>query len=176
MLHQISWQTYALSMMLLLLLYYLYIGVFFYRTEIRAFYFRMSGSQPAPGIHDNHLIPVPEYEIMGAAQPDDTRSIPEEIIEFGPTDNADALTTDDRQISLFSDMIAEVKTLIRVIHESAETRENFDMLFKLVVQKYPELAGTPFQHQITEFLLEESEGQFPFELTYAELGAYWNNH
>ncbi|MDN5286544.1 MAG: hypothetical protein JWR38_2818 [Mucilaginibacter sp.] len=188
MLHQISWQAYVLSIILLLILYYGYVGVVFYRTEILAFYFRISGRQATLEVNDDRLIPVPEYEIMGAAKPDDTRSIREENIEFGPTDNPDDLTTeeqeaiviptgtDSRQISQFSEMIAEVKTLIRVINESAETRENFEMLFKLIVQKYHELGGTPYQHQINEFLLEESEGQFPFEITSAELEAYWNNH
>ncbi len=188
MLHQISWQTYALSVIVLLILYYLYIGILFYKTEICGFYYRISGRQPVRDINNNHFIPAPEYQIMGMAKPDDARSIPDEFIKFGPTDNPDELNadeqkeaiiptaTDSRQISQFSEMIAEVKMLIRVINESAETRENFEMLFKLIVQKYPDLVGTPFQHQIIEFLLEESEGQFPFDMTYAELEAYWHNH
>jgi hypothetical protein len=184
MLHQISWQTYVLSIILLLVLYYGYIGIFFYWTEIRAFCFRFSGTQPPLEVNGNSLIPVPEYEIMGQAKPDESPSGNENDLEFGPSDPDEPLAdepqqtanlpgTDSRLISQFSEMISEVKTLIRVINESGETRENFEMLFKLIVQKYTELKGTPYQQQVTEFLMEESEGQFPFEITSAELQAYW---
>jgi len=45
------------------------------------------------------------------------------------------------------------------------------MLFRLVVQKYPELSGTIFQDQVNDFLLSEGAPQFPFDLSLAEIKA-----
>jgi hypothetical protein len=185
MFHQIPWQTYAISIVTLLILYYGYVAVFFFRTELSSFYLRLTGKQPAAEF--NTLIPAPEYDIMGAAKPDSFPDAKEAVLEFGPSDNPDELPeeepaaalvsafSDSRLIGPFSEMISEVKTLIRVINESVETRENFEMLFKLIVQKYPELKGTAHQHQVTEFLIEEGAGQFPFDITPEELEDYWKS-
>ena len=187
MLHQISWQAYVAGIIILLILYYLYVLIVFFRAEIQAFYFRLTRKQPMLEYGGNGLIPIPTYAILGAAQPDDIGSKTEETIEFGPSENPDEVIageqeynalisgTDSRLIGQFSEMISEVKTLIRVINESAESRENFEMLFRLIVQKYPELEGTSYQQQVTEFLMEEGTGLFPFDITYDELETYWKN-
>jgi hypothetical protein len=52
-------------------------------------------------------------------------------------------TTDTRLIGEFSEMVSEVKTLIRVINESSESKENFEMLFRLIIQKYTRPWLTP---------------------------------
>lgn len=185
MLNHISWQTYSVSIVTLLVLYYLYVGFTFYRAELRSFYYRHSGNLPAQA-SEYSLIPVPAYEIMGAAKPDTDWNPSDEALEFGPADPDELMTdhtgsettmpaTDSRLIGQFSEMISEVRTLIRVINESAESRENFDMLFKLIIQKYTDLVGTPYQGQVTEYLAEEGASQFPFDISTEELDNYWKN-
>jgi hypothetical protein len=70
-------------------------------------------------------------------------------------------------------MVSEVKTLIRVINESSETKENFEMLFRLIIEKYPAICGTPYQQQINDFLMEEGAPEFPFSLNETDLVNYW---
>lgn len=72
-------------------------------------------------------------------------------------------------------MVSEAKTLIRVINESSESKENFEMLFRLIVQKYAVLRGTPFQQQINDFLMAEGAPKFPFSLSEADLDSYWTD-
>jgi len=72
-------------------------------------------------------------------------------------------------------MVSEVKTLNRVINESSESKENFEMLFRLIVQKYPALRGTPYQQQINNFLMAEGAPEFPFSLSETDLENYWMN-
>ena len=187
MLHQISWQAYGAALVVLLAIYYLYVLLAFYRAEIRTFYSRISGKQSPLAFQDSGFIPIPDYEIVGAAQPDEIYAGTEETLLFGPSDNRDednlgrqdqdnsSTVKDSRLIGQFSEMVAELKTLIRVISESEESRENFDMLFKIIVQKYPDLGGTPYQRQVTEFLIEEGSDQFPFHINAEDLEAYWEN-
>jgi hypothetical protein len=187
MLHQISWFTYAVSILLLITFYYLYVGLTFYRTEIEVVFFKLTGKQPALKATGTSDLQIPDYNIMGKARPDDVEFVAQEELSFGPTDIPDEqqmeppassalpAETDSRLIGDFSEMVSEVKTLIRVINESGESKENFEMLFRLIIQKYPSLAGTAYRQQINDFLIAEGFPQFPFSLSKADLEHYWMN-
>ncbi|MDB5122368.1 MAG: hypothetical protein JWP94_497 [Mucilaginibacter sp.] len=183
MLHQISWLTYSVSIILLVAFYYLYAGLTFYRFEIQAVIYKLAGKQPATWASGQNDLQFPDHAIMGKAQPDDVEFVSQEELSFGPADHAEGALnesptipgTDSRLASDFSDMSSEVKTLIRVINESGESKENFDMLFRLIVQKYAELAGTAYEQQINDFLIAEGSPQFPFTLTIDDLQNYWLN-
>lgn len=187
MLHQISWFTYAVSILSLVIIYYAYVGLTFYRAEIQATFYRLTGRQPALETSGKGDLQIPDYDIMGKAQPEDVDFVNAEELSFGPADIPDDQSpdqttkviipagTDSRLIGDFSEMVSEAKTLIRVINESSESKENFEMLFRLIIEKYPALAGTAHQHQINDFLLLEGAPQFPFSLTAADLENYWTN-
>lgn len=187
MLHQISWFTYAVSILSLVIIYYAYVGLTFYRAEIQAIFYRLTGRQPALETSGKGDLQIPDYDIMGKAQPDDVDFVRADELSFGPADLTDeqesdqttkaiiSAGTDSRLIGDFSEMVSEAKTLIRVINESSESKENFEMLFRLIIQKYPALAGTTYQQQINDFLLSEGAPQFPFSLTATDLENYWTN-
>jgi len=181
MLHQISWFTYAVSIISLVVIYYLYVGLTYYRTEFQSFIFRLTGKQPALQTAVTSDLQIPDYEITGKVQPEEIDFVPQEELSFAPADEREELApadqvlsgTDSRLIGTFSEMVFEVKTLIRVINESSESKENFEMLFRLIVQKYPQLSGTPYQQQINAFLLSEGAPEFPFPLNENDLINYW---
>ncbi|WP_374950079.1 hypothetical protein [Mucilaginibacter sp.] len=181
MLHQISWITYSVSIMLLAVMYYLYVGVTFYRHEIRTVFQKFTGRQPALKTAITGDLQIPDYDIMGKAQAEDVDFVSQEELSFAPADYPDDAIPNEtspmentgKLIGYFSEMISEVKTLIRVINESSESKENFEMLFQLIIQKYPELAGTPYQKQINDYLLSEGAPEFPFSLNETDLINYW---
>lgn len=186
MLHQISWHAYIISTVLFLAVYYSFVVLAYYRADLHFFFLRLTGKQPALKAGSEGLIPAPEYDIMGAARPDSGTYAGENELEFAPAeipdDESDPLTATEllppagsKPALEFSDMAGEIKTLIRVINESGESQENFGMLFKLIIQKYPDLAGTDYRARINEYVLTESEGQFPFSLSLPELESYWSN-
>ena len=187
MLHQISWFTYSVSILSAVALYYLYVGLTFYRIEFQSAIYKLTGKQTDVKTSGNGDLQLPDYAIMGKAQPDDVEFVTQDELSFGPTDIPDELhtqltskpanqeKTDSRLIGDFSEMVSEVKTLIRVINESSETRETFEMLFRLIVQKYYPLAGTAYQQQVNDLLLTDGAPQFPFSLTPADLENYWTN-
>jgi len=187
MLHQISWFTYAVSILSLVTLYYLYVGLAFYRIELQSVIYKLMGKQPAVKASGQGDLQLPDYAIMGKAQPEDVEFLNQEELSFGPTDNPDEISVQEPAkfqapagsgsglIVDFSEMLSEVKTLVRVINESSESKENFEMLFRLVVQKYPSLNGTAYEQQINDFLIAESASQFPFPLSAEDLKNYWLN-
>jgi hypothetical protein len=187
MLHQISWFTYAVSILSLVTIYYLYVGLTFYRIELQSVIYKLMGKQPAVKASGQGDLQLPDYAIMGKAQPEDVEFLNQEELFFGPADNPDEVSVqepaksqalagaDSRLTGDFSEMVSEVKTLVRVINESGERKENFEMLFRLIVQKYPSLAGTAYETQINDFLIAEGGTQFPFPLTAEDLKNYWLN-
>jgi hypothetical protein len=187
MLHQISWFTYSVSILSVIAVYYLYIGLTFYKIEIQSSIYKLTGKQPAVRTAGNGDLQLPDYGIMGKAQPDHVEFVNQEELTFGPADYPDEVTsqlsekaqgvpgTESQLIGDFSEMVSEVKTLIRVINESSESKENFEMLFRLIVQKHSALAGTAYQEQVNDFLIEKGGPEFPFSLSIADLNNYWTN-
>ena len=168
-------------------MYYSYVGLSFYRLEIQSAIYKLTGRQPVVKAAGNGDFLLPDYAIMGKAQPENVEFVSHEELTFAPADNPDeALTqhsskkqlvpdTDARLIGDFSEMASEVKTLIRVVNESSESKETFEMLFRLIVQKYPALAGTSYQQQVNDFLIEKGTSEFPFSLSITDLNNYWTN-
>ena len=183
MLHQISWFTYGVSIISLIIIYYLYVGLAFYRVEFQSLIYKLTGRQPALKVARNGDLQILDYEIMGKAQQDNVEFVAPEELSFGPPEDPDDLVAEkiapmeisSNLIGEFSEMVSETKTLIRVINESSESKENFEMLFRLIVQKYPALRGTSYQQQINDFLLAEGAPEFPFSLSESDLSNYWND-
>jgi hypothetical protein len=184
MLHQISWFTYTVSTLMLCSMYYVYVGITFYRSELQSFINRISGRQPVIKIAGKGDFEIPDYSVTGIAQPSEISFIAQDELSFGPPESTDDLAqlqsptppgSDSRLISDFSEMVSEVKTLIRVINEYSESKENFEMLFRLIIQKYHSLSGTAYQKQINELMLNEGAPEFHFSLTETDLNEYWNN-
>jgi len=186
MLHQISWFTYGVSIISSVIIYYLYVALTYYRTEFKMTLYKLTGKQPVVKASGSGDFQLPDYEIMGKAQTDDVEFINQTELFFAPANIPDEESQDElHQITVpekdskligdFSEMVSEVKTLIRVINESSESKENFEMLLRLILQKYPALKGTIYQDQIIEFLIAEGIPQFPFSLSEDELNNYWLN-
>lgn len=184
MLQHLSWSAYATAIAVLATLYYGFIGLAYYRHEISGVIRRVTG-KPAQ-FHHNSDLWLPAPEIVGGTRTDGMDVVAQDELVFAAPDEPEERTTgvvqaisptptDFHLLGELSEMVSETKTLIRVINESSETKENFEMLFRLVVQKYPDLAGTPYEEQVNAYLMNESADLFPFPLTISELKSYWLN-
>ncbi|WP_147322084.1 hypothetical protein [Mucilaginibacter conchicola] len=177
MLQQFTWQNYITLIALLLIVYYGYILLRWYRTEIRA---TIKSNKSQSPLFPSSFNSPEQPDVIGIAKPVQGAAIHGEELLFAPSEEAEnyganpiPVKEDNELVSAFSDMVAEIKTLIRVIADSNDSRENFEMLFQLEVQKFGLLAGTPYQEKVNHFLIKESAGKFPFGLHISELDNYW---
>ncbi|MCR8557282.1 hypothetical protein KXD93_06500 [Mucilaginibacter sp. BJC16-A38] len=187
MLHSISWFTYGSAVIFIAIAYYGYVGLTFYRSELQAAIYRLTGKKPAVRQFAGGDFQLTDYPVTGTIKPEGIDFVAQEELSFGPADENESsviphpsatigsISTDTHLLGDFSEMISEVKTLIRVINESSESKENFEMLFRLIVQKYTSLTGSVYENQINEYLINEGAAEFPFPLTLTELQSYWNN-
>ncbi len=174
MLEKISWLTYLVSIFAVTLIYYGWVSLTFYRAELAGLLRKGPEKQTS-----TRQQPTLNTAIIGQTAPEAEMVAGEQDLLFGPgepDESATGETAEPRQIGEFSEMVGEIKTLIRVMAESAESRENFELLFGLIVQKYPALSATQYRSKIIGFLLAESEGVFPFNLCEEELVELWNDN
>lgn len=187
MLHSISWFTYGSAVIFIAIAYYGYVGLTFYRSDLQAAIYRLTGKKPAVNQYAGGDLQLPDYSVTGSIKPEGIDFVAQEELYFEPADENESPviphpsassgnnSTDIHLLGDFSEMISEVKTLIRVINESSESKENFEMLFRLIVQKYPGIAGSVYENQINDYLINEGADEFPFPLTSTELQSYWLN-
>lgn len=185
MLQHLTWSAYVMGIILTAVIYYTFIGLTYFRHELGNLFYRLSGKSPRQlNISRGDLI-LPAPDIVGATRNDGMDIIDQEELVFASPDEERPATgivqstrptaADAHLLGDLSEMVSETKTLIRVINESNESKENFEMLFRLVVQKYPDLAGTVYEDQINAYLLKGAAELFPFALTNSELQTYWLN-
>jgi hypothetical protein len=178
MLEPISWPAYLAGALSTSLAYYGWVGLRFYRTEIAGVFRKKHTAGTVLATAAN----ISKEDVFGAIPPDPEQVLDGDELSFGPaepdqeTAEAETAFPLSRQVSEFSEMVGEVKTLIRVVGDSPESRENFEMLFGLIIQKYAGLSDTPFREKINAFLLAESGQHFPFALSSEDLNQLWNEH
>jgi hypothetical protein len=176
MLESISWPTYLVSIFVITLIYYGWVLLTFYRTELAAA-FTLPSKRNVPA---GKPMTDDDFVVFGQPAPEDEVVAGDQELQFGPADadeptfTAPISPTAPQQVSEFSEMVGEVKTLIRVVAESSESRDNFEMLFALIIQKYPGLSATDYRSKIIAFLLAESEGKFLFALSEENLNQLWD--
>lgn len=185
MLQHLTWSAYLTGITLLAAIYYAFVGLTFYRHELGNVFRRLNGQ---PGLQLNTSsgdLVLPVADIVGHTRTEGMDIVDQEELIFASPDEERPITglvqptrsggADAHLLGDLYEMVSETKTLIRVINESNESKENFEMLFRLVVQKYPDLAGTVYEDQINAYLLKEGADLFPFTLTHSELQTYWLN-
>lgn len=186
MLQHLTWSAYIIGVTLIAGIYYAFVGMTYYRHEIGGIIRRFTGKPAATKFSHTSDLLLPATEIVGGTRTDGMDGVAQDELVFAapdePEDRPSGMVqairptlADAHLLGELSEMVSETKTLIRVINESSETKENFEMLFRLVVQKYPDLAGTPYEEQVNAYLMNESADIFPFPLTLTELKSYWLN-
>jgi len=185
MLQHLTWPAYLTGIFIIAVIYYATVGLIYYRHELGNVLRRLSGKPATQFSTSRGDLILPAADIVGGTRTDGVDLIDQQELVFASAEEEEPATgiipsiqpaaADARLLGDVSEMVSETKTLIRVINESNESKENFEMLFRLVVQKYPDLAGTVYEEQINTYLLKAGADLFPFTLTNSELQTYWLN-
>jgi len=185
MLQHLTWSAYFTGIIIIAVIYYAIVGLIYYRHELGNVLRRLSGKPVTQLITSKGDLFFPSADIVGGTHTDGVDLIDQEELVFASPDDEKPengiiqpfrpASADAHLLGDLSEMVSETKTLIRVINESNESKENFEMLFRLLIQKYPDLAGTVYEEQINVYLLKEAADLFPFTLTNSELQTYWLN-
>lgn len=158
MLNHYSWTSYFEAVALLLVIYYLFIGIRFYGNDIK----KLLKSPDARPSQDEPQQIVDEEPAM--AQP--------ELI------NADQYVQDnypDDDIRETDDLIAEAKSLINAAASKAYGPESLITRLRQLFNKYTSLKTSPHRPAINEMIVSECERTGVASLTEDEVDAWWSD-
>jgi hypothetical protein len=159
-LNHLSWTSYFEAVMLLLGLYYTFIGFRFYAGDIRQLFKRSALRAEA-----NQRIPD-QLLFNGGEMADDT--LPEEASYLFASHS----DTDIRQAD---ELIASLKECIKVASDKAYAPDALVLQFKAAFKGYPALKTSPHRPAINELVVTECERTGVAELTEDKVDQWWSD-
>lgn len=144
----ISWTTYITFVAILLVAWYLFIGLRFYFSELQIL---LTGKRK------------PEQKI--------------EENKFQNIDDDQSETLSKEQTEYFFEEVetlsARIKDAVSDASAKKYNKEEFSFLLQLTLKEFPELKGTPLQYPINNLIVSECEKQGFIHLSAVELEMLW---
>ncbi len=181
----ITWEDFLIATLFLIAAYYSIIGLLFFRKEI-LFVFQARGRKGIPSTTSTQDIVQHDDPIMGAIQEDtvDTKLrvsdvVASEITIDGSSDEPETIQTGHQRtddallIGVVADLLPEIKILVLQMAERSSESAEVQSLIRVLLQRYPYLAQTSFQHAITVYICEELRTHLHLQLTTMEVMSWW---
>lgn len=176
MLHQFTWEQFAIAAVIFLLIWYL--GVFIYCRRKRSGNF----SDFIGASHPEKLRQEWEADLDDDSETDDDligrQALPEGVSEvsmhmlgFAPKVDEKRASEDERyqQLEVIPDVLEELKRIFNIIERENGSKEDFISLFTLTKAKHPQLAYSANLEALNQYLAEN----LPFELTEEDYKILW---
>jgi hypothetical protein len=183
MLQQFSWGHFLIAMVVLNLVWYVFLGLVFYRTEVMAFLGRGDGG---------NSVGVGDGGVPGKAQPtskatiDGDERIEREVdvalmgtsrlpkgVEVKSSAQVSFAASDGDgkydQVGLIADVVQELKELFSELEKRAGDKKDFFRMLLKLKEEYGPLGGHPSLGALTGFIVERAS----FHLTADEIDNLW---
>ena len=159
-LNHLSWTNYFETVLLLLVLYYIFIGFRFYGGDIR----RLIRFPAFRGMSDKH---TPDQQVFSDKNVADN-TLPEEVsyLFAGHSDN---------DIREADELIAELKEIIGLAFDKAYAPEALLQQLKAAFLGHTTLKTSPHRPAINELVVTECERTGVAELTEDEVDQWWSD-
>ncbi|MFL9829722.1 hypothetical protein ABS764_02560 [Flavobacterium sp. ST-87] len=159
MLSGISWNNYIIVVVLLSVVWYLFVGLYYYFDTIkdvitgkRKLQFRSLAEKSISKKDydfDDHL----SEEVLNAP------------VTFEPV---------DPDFNMVEDLTAKLKITISDAHQKKLIKSEFEVRLQILLTEYASLGSSPFRPSINEFIVGECEKQDSVLLTHQEVDSLWN--
>lgn len=160
----ISWTNYIIVIILLLAIYYIFVGIRFYSRDLQYFLAnRRKGNMRSSDEEITDSIPL------------NNPADPFEQIDSEPSvsDSPFAQTSDDT----FQDierLIVRLKEAIADAGTKQYAKEEFFILLQMILKEYPHLKDSPFQSAINELIISEYGKYGSIAISEEEIVMLWN--
>lgn len=164
MLNSISWTEYLAFVVLLLIAYYLFVGLKFYSFELSAL---LKGKRPSGAL----AIETAEDDVI-----DGSKHFQDNQVELFPTYNryAPQVQETDDTFQKVEELTAELKKVIEDAVSNNIIKEEFILSLQLALKKYHFLKGSPFLVAINNLIASECDKHNFIHLTADERVMLWN--
>ncbi len=161
MLHFFTWQQFIYTAAVLVVIYYVTVGLLFFRQELQHY---LSGKRKPERLKREWEEELEDEEdLMGQAkEPEGLNSVSLSGLDFGSVSK-------ETQLGVVPDVLEELKSIFYIVERDKGTKEDFISLFDLVSAKYPQIKGSPNQDALNDYI----RTNLPFEITDEELENLW---
>ena len=155
----ISWTDYFAAVVLLLTIYYLFVGVRYYSADLKDLF---SGKQN------------PDFRTALSNDTDGENIQPTEE-NYTNERPAFAITTDDNDFAEVEHLIDRLKSVIADASYKKLIPQEFRQYLHLVFQEYPNIKNSPFRSSINELVASECEKYGAVALSDDEVELLWKD-
>jgi hypothetical protein len=159
MLNHLSWTSYFEAVIVLLVIYYLFIGIRFYATDIKQLFNPSGKSAPVNSLPEQLVFKDTEQAPEG---------LPEEVI-YGVDNYPDA------DIQQADELISALKKQITAASGKIYSPDTLLPQLKTTFQEYNSLKTSPHRPAINEQVVTECERTGVAELTEDEVDQWWSD-
>lgn len=184
MFSSITWESFLVTVLVLVGGYYCIATLLLYHKEITSF-FKQKQTPPSEQEHPTETDEPESNSLIGSISHEESwlnqrsslvnteeivfdeaesTEIPEEIAESG---KQDLLT------GSVADLMEEIKTLLQLVKECGSNKEECASLFQPLFQRYPHIKNTSYQAAINRHICEESKSQFSFNIEPLDVRSWW---
>lgn len=176
MLYTITWGDFCSTMLPLLIIYYLFVTLKYYRHELIAVFSGRTEPRKGQVVQAAAVAPVP------AAGGTITENAPAQPGLFdgqgGAVAGIDSPQGPEERgtpemFKVMEKVVAMLKGVVAQGVEGGIGREELLMQISDVLSRYPHLKGTPYQGAINSFLVRTCSSHFSLVLEDGDLGALW---
>ncbi|MCX2479343.1 hypothetical protein OQY15_09600 [Pedobacter sp. MC2016-15] len=167
-LNNFTWQDFLLAAMILSSIWYVAIGLFFYRKEILNF---ISGKNddvldPLPHHWDDHVDLLDDDLVGTKAEAEGVEVLEAEDFSFSKTRNGEE---DEDTLEVIADFQKEIKDTFNLLAAEDGSKEDFFSLFELVRSRYRHTLISESVPILNELIKDHA----PFYLSDEELNNLW---
>lgn len=166
MFNSISWTQYLGFIVLLLIVYYIFIGVKFYSAELKQLF---AGKRK---IVDSLVVAKNDFQANDAVK----FHFPESQVELFPSNQkyAPQIQETDDTFQQVQELTAALKEVIKQAAEKNTIKEDFILSLQLLIKKYSFLKGSSFLAPINNLIASECEKYGYIPLSAEERVMLWN--
>lgn len=184
MFSNISWQLFFTAIFIVVVLYYLFIGIVYYPKEILTLLLgRKNRLQPAALTTDERQ-DRSFTSIIGQSR--DSRSDDEQYFNKFQSGNNSLITEEENEIQpqavpaaditlieAVSNLMEGIKTLFRVIKDANGNKNDIITLFPSLLDQYIQIANSKYRYSINAYIYEICTEEYKYEITMQEVNDLW---
>lgn len=163
MLSHISWTEYLLIILLLLVIWYVFIGLQFYSVELKDL---LTGKRKI-----ELLIPKKAKEKMNSDNP--SKTLGGEQIDKPLQKEASLTEKPDNTFKEIENLIEKLKEAIADASHKKYIRQELFHYLQLIIKEYPGLKNSSYRPTINEFIVSECEKQGSIAMNEEEAEMLW---
>ncbi len=179
MFSSISWQLFFIAIFVVVVLYYLFVGIVYFPKEILTFLLGKK-NQVQPAVVGSTQMQDRQFtNIIGHSR--DERTNDEQYLNnFQSATNSPATEEETNKqpsditlIESVSNLMEGVKTLFRVIKDADGNKNDVVSLFPSLLEQYIAIAGSKYRYSINAYIYEICTEEYKYEITMQEVNSLW---